>query len=254
MGLIKAIKNFRWGYLVISVILVALGLCVIVFPTESFTTVSYIIAGGTTLAGIIMVVKILADRGRGVRFGVFVFCSVLTLICGLVAFFIPDKVMELYPMFIGLLIIIDGSFKLQTVINAKRYKLKAWWLLLSLAVLAIFGGFLTVRLRVEETELSVFSFILGAGLLICGVQNFFSLFYLGKIVARAKNEIEGKATVSDDVYKDADSYLDSAPDKVKAELLPKSSIKQIDKELDEETKFDVIEISKADFTSADIKK
>ena len=156
MGLIKAIKSVRWGYLVISIILSALGLCIISFPTQSFTTISYIIASGTTLAGIVMLIKVLADRQRGVRFGVFIFVSAVTLICGLVTFFIPEKIMELYPMFIGLLIIVDGSFKLQTVINAKRYKLKMWWFLLSLAVLAIFGGFLTVRLRVEEIDFPVF--------------------------------------------------------------------------------------------------
>lgn len=209
MGLLKAIKSVRWGYLVVSIILSALGLCIISFPTQSFTTISYIIASGTTLAGIVMLIKVLADRQRGVRFGIFVFFSVLTLICGLVTFFIPEKIMELYPMFIGLLIIVDGSFKLQTVINAKRYKLKMWWFLLSLAVLAVFGGFLTVRLRVEETELSVFSFILGAGLLICGVQNFFSLFYLGKIVARAKSSLEEKTALASDSLQSAVIHLDS---------------------------------------------
>ena len=141
MGIIKAIASFKWGYLLIAILLCLAGLCVIFYPTESFTAVSYIIACGAIASGIVLLVKVLADRKRGFSFGFSIFFSCLVLVCGLVAVIIPEKIMELYPMFIGLLVIIDGSFKLQTVINAKRYKLKMWWFLLILACLTILGGF-----------------------------------------------------------------------------------------------------------------
>ena len=248
MGLIKSIKSFRWGYLLIACLLSLAGLCVIAYPTESFKTVSYIIAVGTILAGIILVVKTLSERKRGVRFATYIIFACLVLICGLVSFIIPEKIAELYPMFFGLLIIIDGSFKLQTVIHAKRYKLKMWWFLLFLSCLTILGGFLTVRLRVAETEIGLFSFILGAGLLLCGIQNFFSLFYLGKIVKMAKIEYDSYATEITDDGVIADSYLEDGDKKHKAVILPK--VKKIKKEelpIGDDTEF--IKITKSDFVS-----
>ena len=248
MGLIKAIKNFRWGYLLIACLLSICGLCVIVYPTESFKTVSYIISMGTSLAGIILLIKILSERARGFKFALSVILSCLVLICGLVSIFMPERIMELYPMFIGLLIIIDGSFKLQTVINAKRYKLKMWWLLLFLAVATIIGGFLTVRLRVDYTQLRLFSLILGASLFLCGVQNFFSLFFLGRIVARAKIEVESYATEITDDSVIADSYIESDTKKHKTVVLPKAD-KRLKEKLTDNEDSEFIKITEGDFVT-----
>ena len=127
--------------------------------------------------------------------------------------------MTVYPMMIGLFIIIDGAFKLQTVINSKRYNMKMWWFLLIIACLTILGGFLCVRVRLADDNFRLFSFILGASLTICGVQNFFSLFYLGKIVKRASAEFNKNAL---DITEDAviaDSYINTDPKRIKEEIL-----------------------------------
>lgn len=234
MGLIKAIKSFRWGYLLISIILCLAGACFIIYPTQTMTTGSYIIAGSALLVGIVLVIKVLADRKRSFSFAVSVISSVLTVTCGVVALIIPEEVFKLYPMFIGLFIIIDGSFKLQTVINAKRYKLKMWWFLLIFAVLSIVGGFLLVRLRIgTDIQSLAFSEIMGVTLFACGLENFFSLFFLGKIVNKAmesiKEEQEKQAEKEEeknpDVYEDssiADSYTIKDDDNIiTVEIIPK---------------------------------
>ena len=151
MGLVKAIKNFKWGYLLISLILSLAGLCFIIYPNQSMKTGSYVIACAALIVGIILVIKVLANRKRSLSFAISVISSVLTITCGVVALIIPEEVFKLYPMFIGLFILIDGSFKLQTVINAKRYKLRMWWFLLIFALITIIGGFLIIRLRIDET-------------------------------------------------------------------------------------------------------
>lgn len=242
MGFIKAIKRFRWGYLLISVILCLAGACFIVYPTQSMTVGSYTIGGASILVGIILVIKVLADRKRSFSFAICVISAVLTITCGVVALIIPDEVFKLYPMFIGLFIIIDGAFKLQTVINAKRYNLKMWWFLLIFAIIAIVGGFLIVRLRVETDIGSVaFSEIMGISLFASGLENFFSLFYLGKIVAKAMEELD-KDESSKDVYEDAtiaDSYIRNDDKVITVEILPnkKSEIKPTEKDdLDYEDK------------------
>ena len=219
MGIIKAIKNFRWGYLLTSILLCLAGVLVIAFQSETLKAVSYIIAGATFIVGIIQIIKLLAERKRGFGFAISIIFTVLTLVCGLVAFIIPDKVMELYPMFIGLLIVIDGAFKLQTVINAKRYKLKMWWFLLIFSCLTILGGFLTVRLRVGEVGYSGFSFILGFALIFSGFENFLSLFYLGKIVKMAKLEVDSYATDVTDSSVIADSYIETDSRRIKPEII-----------------------------------
>lgn len=219
MGIIKAIKNFRWGYLFLSFFLCLAGALVILFKSETLKIVSYIIAASTLIVGLVQIVKLLSDRKRGVGFTFSIILTVLTLVCGLVAFVIPDKVVEIYPMFIGLIIIIDGAFKLQTVINAKRYNLKMWWFLLIFSGATILFGFFAVRLRVGEVGASLFSIILGLALIFSGLENFFSLFYLGKIVKMAKTENDSYVKDVTDSAVIVDSYIDTDTKKIKPEII-----------------------------------
>ena len=227
MSLGTKIKNFRFGYLLLAIMLCVCGALIILYPNESMTTVCYIIAITTLIGGIIQVVKILSNRHRGAGFAFSIITAAVTIICGVVAFIFPEAVMSIYPMFIGLFIVIDGSFKLQTVINSKRYKMKMWWFLLILSCLSILGGFLCIRVRlVPEENFRIFSFMLGASLFMCGLQNFFSLFYLGNIVKRAAIEYDAHAkdiTKEDAVV--ADSYINTDPKKIKQEVIPLEEVK-----------------------------
>lgn len=219
----SSVKKFRWGYLLISLVLCAVGLCFIIYPNNSIKIGSYIIAAAAMLVGIILAIKVLADRKRDFSFATSIFSAVLTVACGVVALIIPNEIFKLYPMLIGLFIILDGSFKLQTVINAKRYKIKCWWLLLLFAVISIIGGFFVIRLRVDiDVSYRFFSIIMGASLCSCGLQNFLSLFYLGRIVAKANDKVDTRVrditdTVNDDAVI-ADSYIDD--NEIGVEVLP----------------------------------
>lgn len=218
-----SVKKFRWGYLLISLVLCAVGLCFIIYPNNSIKIGSYIIAAAAMLVGIILAIKVLADRKRDFSFATSIFSAVLTVACGVVALIIPNEIFKLYPMLIGLFIILDGSFKLQTVINAKRYKIKCWWLLLLFAVISIIGGFFVIRLRVDiDVSYRFFSIIMGVALCSCGLQNFLSLFYLGRIVAKANDKVDTRVrditdTVNDDAVI-ADSYIDEGD--IGVEVLP----------------------------------
>ena len=226
MSFIEKVKKFRFGYLLLAIMLCACGALIVIYPNESMKTVCYIIGFTTLVGGIIQVVKILADRHRGANFAFSIITAAVTIICAVVALVFPDAVMTIYPMFIGLFIIIDGSFKLQTVINSKRYKMKMWWFLLILCCLSILGGFLCVRVRlVPDENFGIFSFMLGTSLFLCGLQNFFSLFYLGKIVKRASIEYDSHAKdLTDDVVA-ADSYINTDPKRIKEEVIPLEEVK-----------------------------
>lgn len=190
MGLYEKIKNFRWGYLLLSFVLCAIGICFVVYPTQSMTTTSYIIGAVALIASVVQLVNILANRKRGFGFAVAIIVDASTFICAAIAFMFPNATIQFYPVIIGLMIIMDGSFKLQTVINAKKYNLKMWWFLLIFACMAILGGFFLIRMHYSEENMILYLIVLGASIFICGLQNLFSLFYFGKISSRAAIHID----------------------------------------------------------------
>lgn len=191
MSLKSALKAFKWGYLLIAVVLLAAGICFLAFPKEAIKTSSYIISGCTLIVGLTIGIKYLINKNRGFAFGLAMIASGCTIITAIVGFIIPEKIFAIYPMFVGLFFVIDGSFKLQTVINAKRYKLKMWWFLLAFSILTITCGFLMIRLRIDtDIKINGFIIIMGIAFILSATENLLSLFFLGKITKRAKNEIK----------------------------------------------------------------
>jgi hypothetical protein len=96
-------------------------------------------------------------------------------------------------MILGLFIIIDAAFKIDTSMCAKSYRLKSWFLLFLIAGFTIFCGFLCVRIKVSITNVGLISSILGLAIFMCGFQNIFAPIYMSKIEARAKEEIKKRA-------------------------------------------------------------
>ena len=209
MKFLESIKKFKWGYLLISTILFALGILFIIYPTQSSRGISIAIGITCTTFAVVNVIRILALRTRGFKFAFSIIISVCVLICGIVAFISPDVTISVYPVVIGLLIIIDGSFKLNTVINARRYELKMWWFLLIFCCIVILCGFFLVRLSYPETNPIPYIIFFGVSLLLTGIQNLFSLFYFGKITKKALEHIHETTTneisMEDATYADFDT-------------------------------------------------
>ena len=80
MSFINAIKKFRFGYLLLAILLCASGLLIIFYPNESMTTVSYIIGFVALVGGIVQVIKILANRRRGAGFAFSIITACVTII------------------------------------------------------------------------------------------------------------------------------------------------------------------------------
>ena len=65
-----------------------------------------------------------------------------------------------------------------------------WWLLLSFSVLTIVGGFLMIRLKIDsDIKIKAFVIIMAIAFILSGIENFLSLFFLGKITKKAKEEL-----------------------------------------------------------------
>jgi uncharacterized membrane protein HdeD (DUF308 family) len=211
MKFFQNIKKFRWGILFLSIILCSIGICFIIYPKQSTKIASYLIGGIALCASIIQIIKILANKKRGFTFAFSLIVVIATFICAGVAFIFADVTMQFYPPIIGLIIIIDASFKLQVIVNAKRYNFKSWWFLLIFACLTILGGFLLIRTQHSEENTVLYIFILGISILLCGLQNLFSLFYQGKIEKTAISNIKSQPSISSEEFVVADSSSESNP-------------------------------------------
>ena len=82
------------------------------------------------------------------------------------------------PVIIGVFVLLDGSFKIQTARDAKIFGLHGWWGILVLAILTCLGGlFLIINPFSGAVALMI---LLGATLIMDGIQNLCVVAYTVK--------------------------------------------------------------------------
>ena len=190
MNFIKRIKEFKWGYVLISIITAVVGVCFIAFGNESLEALAITMGVIIISAAILLAVFTMASKKRGFSYGVKIVLAVIMLISGIVTVISKEAAINVIIGIFGLIIIMDGTFKFNTTAMSKRFELWAWIVLLVLSVLLIGGGYTIVRYLNIEQKATVY--LLGVLLIIDSVANFLSAFYIGAYERRSENQIRSE--------------------------------------------------------------
>jgi len=212
--MLNKLKNFKWGYILLTVLIAASGVCFIAFH-ETLSTIALIMGIILTIFAIVFAVITIADKRRGAVFAFKIAFSVIALSCGILTIAVhkSDAVEWLVAIF-GLLLIIDGSFKLHTSAMSKRYRSVGWWLVLVPAVLVIVGGFFTIRYQLTgstEEELleqqTLISVVMGITMIVDAFANLLSAFFVSSYEKKMKNQLiqEYTGSASTDTINEEDT-------------------------------------------------
>ncbi len=168
------IQKFGWGYILLAIALVALGICFISF-NNSFDVLAISFGVITTVSGIAWGVHTLAKRERSLKFAVKIIICVALIVSGVITMISRKDAVNIMIDILSLLIIIDGSFKLQTSIKSKKYSVAFWWIMLTVAVAVIISAFLVVKITFSKPQ--NMSIIFGLVTILDGISNFCSAFF-----------------------------------------------------------------------------
>jgi uncharacterized membrane protein HdeD (DUF308 family) len=193
----KKLKNFKWGYVIIFLILSCVGALCVAFPD---TLKIVCIVSGIILAlyATILFILTLAARERTTAFALKIVISGIALAAGLVTAILNQQSVGVLTSLLGLYMVIDGSFKLQTTILSKRYRVAAWWIMLSLAILIIGGGFVSLKWAPTEENAAWSSGILGVTLIVDGIANLLTAFFSSAYEKKRAEQIMSKAEDGND--------------------------------------------------------
>ena len=222
---IEKMKAVHWGYLLFALTLVVLGFCFIAFET-ALNYLAITIGVLVCIAAILQFVFAMAATNRQLKFYIRISVAVLTLSAGVVTFVAQESAIAVLTTLFGLLLIIDGAFKLQTTIQSKRYHVAGWWILLGIAVTTILGGFFLTKFAPDSQ--SLLALLLGLVLIVDGAGNFFSLYYVSTYehnmaafyLRRAKEKLEAEAATTEDAPAEEVPTEDATAEDAPAEDAP----------------------------------
>ena len=187
MGLVKKIKEINWGYLWLAVLIGGAGILILAYPNKTLDVVAITIGVVTLLLGAVQAIRVLSDKKRGFRFAIGIVAASITVIAGILCLILREKIKEFLPSLVCLFLIIDSSFKLQTVVRARQFKSKACWALLVLSIVTIALSFIAIEMEGGDAEKILVLF--GLSLVADALGNLFSFFFVGSIQRAERNRI-----------------------------------------------------------------
>lgn len=178
----KLLQQIKWDAILLSVLYVVLGIVCIVIPDTMVKTLGYLIGVLLIIAGAVsMICYLLRDAHQNYYRNDFVY-GLVSIAIGIVVLYRIDRLVELVPMILGILVVGSGCRKLQDVIDMKRMEYGNWVLMLIVAAVNVLFGAVLI-FNPFETLVLLFQLV-GAGLIFSGVTDcFVILYFAGKIKA-----------------------------------------------------------------------
>ena len=161
------IRVAKRGYIITSVALCAVGLLMMLRPDLSLSVTGVIIG---ILLGVCGVIKLIGYLSRDLYQLAFQFdlaFGIFLMALSAVILLRPVRMMSLLCMALGIAILADGLLKVQTAIDARRFGLRTWWLILALAIFAGTAGML-LMLRPSQSA-QVLTRVMGVAVMAEGI-------------------------------------------------------------------------------------
>lgn len=154
--------------------MILLGILLIVFPDTLLLAFCYI-AGGLALAfGLGKLIAYFVRQKNGFVFTFDVGIAVASLVVGLLLLICPFRVASLFPTVMGVLLIVDGVFKVKSAVDKQKAGSKTFGIYLAFAILTCLAGIFLFLHPIDGVKIMMV--ILGVWMVVDGIQNLCTVF------------------------------------------------------------------------------
>ncbi|HKK95918.1 MAG TPA: DUF308 domain-containing protein [Anaerovoracaceae bacterium] len=163
-------KSFKFTTLMSSLIMIALGLLLALKPELSIKMISYGIASAVLLFGIVNLISYFKKKAFTPTSAMLnLIFAIFSILLGLLIIIKPLLMASLIPIFLGLIIIVDGSLLLFAGLTYRKFLPKQGLTSIIIGIIIIIFGCIVV-LYPFATELVLMTFI-GISLVLTGATN-----------------------------------------------------------------------------------
>lgn len=139
----KKFKNRNNTYMVISIISLILGLFLVIKPEVSSSIISYVMGAGFIFYGVVHIITYILIKDESL-FQFDLAKGIITTAIGLYFIFKPTFIVSILPFVLGIAILINGVFSLQSACNFYRNSPKNWLTVFIPSIITIVFGVLVI--------------------------------------------------------------------------------------------------------------
>lgn len=182
---LKPLKN---AYSILSLCLIGFGALLLVNPRIDEPVMYRLCGAILILFGIVKIKGYFSKDIFQLAFQFDLAMGCISILIGLILIFKTDIRLSLVSISIGIFMIIDAFLKVQTALDAKKFGIEKWYMVLLIAMIVAVSGIL-LMLMLFESEAGIIR-LLGVNLLIDGVLNLCTVQSTVKTFRRRKREWE----------------------------------------------------------------
>lgn len=176
----KTIRAAKYGYILLSTAVAILGILLIALPGFSLPLLCRLGGGLMLLFGVVKILGYLSKDLYRLAFQYDLAFGILLILLGLVLILRPGTGLPILCILLGLLILADSLLKIQIAIDARRFGLSLWWMILSCALIT---GVLGLVLMVHPVDAaSPSAAVLGMTLIGEGLLNLITVLTAVRII------------------------------------------------------------------------
>ncbi|MDE6932186.1 MAG: DUF308 domain-containing protein [Oscillospiraceae bacterium] len=184
---VTPMRAAKTGYIVMSVVFCVVGVLFIALPARSAVMIGRVLGAAMAAFGVVKLVGYFSRDLYRLAFQYDLEFGILLIALGVIVLLRTNGVMDFICIAAGVSILADGLFKIQIAIDARRFGIRDWWLILLLAVVTGGVGLLLVFRPWESVQ--VLTVLLGAALLAEGVLNLCVALSTVKIVKNQRPDV-----------------------------------------------------------------
>ena len=184
---VTPMRAAKTGYVVMSIVFCVVGVLFIALPARSAVMIGRVLGAAMAAFGVVKLVGYFSRDLYRLAFQYDLEFGILLIALGMIVLLRTNGVMDFICIAAGVSILADGLFKIQIAIDARRFGIRDWWLILLLAVVTGGVGLLLVFRPWESVQ--VLTVLLGAALLAEGVLNLCVALSTVKIVKNQRPDV-----------------------------------------------------------------
>ena len=187
MSTMKTVRAAKISYIVMSVLFCVLGVVLLVLHDVSVSVLGVLVGAMLIAFGLVKLAGFFSKDLYRLAFQYDLAFGLLLILIGVIVLINPDHAMNFLCLVLGISIMADALLKLQTALDAKKFGLPSWWLILVLAILAgAIGAVVAFRPTKSAQILTV---LLGVSMLSEGALNLGVALCAVKIIRHQRPDV-----------------------------------------------------------------
>lgn len=182
----QLLKQLKWNLILTALGFIALGVILIIWPTETLKTSCYILAVLLIAIGVVSLISYVRKDITGILYRYDLVVGVSAVLGGVLVILKADQLMDLIPVVLGFLVTISGILKIQNSIDMYRLGHGTWHIAFAMALINIVFG---VILLINPFIWEIFIACVGVALVYSGVTDLYMTIVISIRLKNVQTEL-----------------------------------------------------------------